>query len=142
MTNDSKPIPSLCCPLVSKFGCKTRRECQIIGVAKQPRSYLVKSEMSTHSLKPTVPSNSPTMAPRDQAVPVPQTPPNVSTQDPENLPAESSTPTKPTTVMPAQESHPNTENSSAHLPVSGRLGPTERVTRSGRVVKAPQRLDL
>ena len=82
------------------------------------------------------------MAPRDQAVSVPQTPPKVSTQEPKNLPAESSTPTKPTTVMPAQESHPNTENSSAHLPVSGSLGPTERVTRSGRVVKTPQHLDL
>ena len=119
---------------------------QIIGAAKQPRSYLVKTKMSTlrcnqsalipTSLKPVGPSNNPTMVPRDQAVPVPQTPPKVSIQEQKNLPAESSTPTKPATVMPAQESHPNTENSSARLPVSGSLGPTERATRSGRVVKA------
>ena len=67
------------------------QEGQIIGAEKQPRSYLVKTEMSTlrrnrsalvaTSLKPAVPSNSPTMAPRDQAVPVPQTPPNASTQE-------------------------------------------------------------
>ena len=71
------------------------------------------------------------MAPPAQALPVNHTPPKVSTRKPENLPVEPSTPIGPTTTVSTQEDHPNT-----------RPSPTERVTRSGRVVKPPQRLDL
>ena len=119
------------------------REGQILGATKQPRSYLVKTEMDTvrrnrsaivsTNSQPAFSSSGPTMAPRDQVLPVNHTPPNVSTLVPENLPAEPSKPAtcESTTAVPTQGSHPNTEHSS-----------TERVTRSGRVVKPPQRLDL
>ena len=131
------------------------REGQILGAAKQPRSYLVKTEMSTlrrnrsalvsTSSQPAFPPNGPTMASRDQALPVSHTPLKVSTPVPENLPAEPLTPAtenlsvdpstpatcRSTSVVSAQGGHPNTGHSA-----------TERVTRSGRVVKPPQRLDL
>ena len=114
------------------------REGQILGATKQPRSYLVRTEMSTlrrnrsaivsTSSQPASPSNGPTMAPQDQALPVSHTPPKVSNPVPENLPAEPSTPAtcRSTTAVSTQGGHPNTENSAA-----------EHVTRSGRVVKPP-----
>ena len=64
------------------------REGQILGATKQPRSYLVRTEMSTlrrnrsaivsTSLQAASPSNGPTMAPQDQALPVSHTPPNMT----------------------------------------------------------------
>jgi len=117
------------------------REGQIIGATKLPRSYLVKTDMSTlrrnrsalvpTSSKPASPSDGLTVAPRDHALPVDQTPPKVSTHVRENLPAEPSTPAGSTTAVSTQEGHPNTGNSLM-----------ERVTHSGRVVKPPQQLDL
>ena len=128
------------------------REGQIIGAAKQPRSYLVKTDMSTlrrnrsaliaTSSKPAISSNRTTVVPCDQALSAPQMPPKVSTPEPENQPAEPTTPVRLTAATPAQESRLNTENSPTHLSVSGSSGPPERITRSGRVVKTPQRLDL
>ena len=114
------------------------RKGQILGATKQPRSYLVKTEMSTlsrnrsaivsTSSQPASPSNGPTMATQDQALPVSHMPPKVSNLVPENLPAEPSTPAtcRSTTAVSTQGGHPNTENSA-----------TEHVTRSGGVVKPP-----
>ena len=116
------------------------RKGQIIGATKLRRSYLVKTDMSTlrrnrsalvpTSSKPAFPSDGLTMTPRNQALPVDQTPPKVSIHVRENLPAEPSTPAR-STAASTQEGHPNTGNSLM-----------ERVTRSGRVVKPPKRLDL
>ena len=88
---------------------------------KQPRSYLVKTDMSKlrrnrsalvpTSSKPASPSDGPTMAPSAQALPVNHTPPKVSTPKPENLPVEPSTPIGPTTAVSTQEDHPNTRHS-------------------------------
>ena len=103
----------------------------------------MKTEMSTlrrnrsaivsTSSQPASPSNGPTMAPQDQALPVNYTPPKVSNPVPENLPAEPSTPAtcRSATAVSTEGGHQNTEHSA-----------TEHVTRSGRVVKLPQRLDL
>ena len=99
-----------------------------MGTVRRNRSAIVST-----SSQPAFPANEPTMAPPDQVLPVYHTPPRGSTPVPENLPAEPSTPAtcRSTTAVPTQGSHPNTEHSA-----------TERVTRSGRVVKPPQRLDL
>ena len=119
------------------------REGQILGATKQPRSYLVKTEMSTlrrnrsalvpTSSQPAFPTDGPTMVPRDKTLPVNHTPPRVSTPVPENQPAEPTTPTtcRSTTAVSTQGGPPNADRSR-----------TECVTRSGRVVKPPQRLDL
>lgn len=114
-------------------------EGQILGATKQLRSCLVKTEMGTvrrkrsaivsTSSQPTLPSNEPTMASRAQVLPVNQTPPKASSPVTEGQPAEPSTSATcgSTTVVPPQGSHPDTEHSA-----------TERVTRSGRVVRLPQ----
>ena len=79
------------------------REGQILGATKQPRSYLVKTEMSTlrrnrsalvpTSSQPAFPTDGPTMVPQDKALPVNHMPPRVSTPASENKPAEPTTPT-------------------------------------------------
>lgn len=75
----------------------------------------------------------PTMASRAQVLPVNQTPPKASSPVTEDQPAEPSTPAtcRSTTAVSPQGSHPDTEHSA-----------TERVTRSGRVVRLPQWPDL
>lgn len=119
------------------------REGQILGATKQPRSYLVKTEMSTlqrnrsalvpTSSQPAFPTDGPTMVPQDKALPVNHTPPRVSTPVSENQPAEPTTPTtcRSTTAVSTQGGPPNGDRST-----------TECVTRSGRIVKPPQQLDL
>ena len=119
------------------------REGQILGATKQPRSYLVKTEMSTlrrnrsalvpTSSQPAFPTDRPTMVPQDKALPVNHTPPRVSTPVSENQPAEPTTPTtcRSTTAVSTQGGPPNGDRST-----------TECVTRSGRIVKPPQQLDL
>ena len=101
-----------------------------MGTVRRHRSAIVST-----SSQPAFPSNEPTVASRDQVLPVNHTPPKVSTPVPENQRAEPSTPATcgSTTTVPThdQGNHPNTEHSA-----------TERVTRSGRVVKPTQRLDL
>jgi len=88
------------------------REGQIIGATKLPRSYLVKTDMSTlrrnrsalapTSPKPAFPSGGLTITLRDEALPVDQTPPKVSTHVRENLPDEPLTPTGSTTTLSTQ----------------------------------------
>ena len=119
------------------------REGQILGATKQPRSYLVKTEMSTlrrnrsalvpTSSQPAFPTDGPTMVPQDKTLPVNHTPPRVSTPVSENQPAEPTTPTtcRSTTAVSTQGGPPNGDRSA-----------TECVTRSGGIVKPPQQLDL
>ena len=117
------------------------REGQVIGAAQQPRSYLVQTDMSTlrrnrsalvpTSTKPATPSDVQNKTLSDHALPLDQTPPPISIPEPESSSAELPIPTKSTKAISIPEVHLYTGNSS-----------TERVTRSGRVVKTPQRLDL
>ena len=119
------------------------REGQILGATKQPRSYLVKTEMNNlqrnrsalvpTSSQPAFPTDGPTMVPQDKTLPVNHTPPRVSTPVSENQPAEPTTPTtcRSTTAVSTQGGPPNGDRST-----------TECVTRSGRIVKPPQQLDL
>ena len=119
------------------------REGQILGATKQPRSYLVKTEMNTlqrnwsalvpNSSQPAFPTDGPTMVPQDKTLPVNHTPPRVSTPVSENQPAEPTTPTtcRSTTAVSTQGGPPNGDRSA-----------TECVTCSGGIVKPPQRLDL
>ena len=119
------------------------QEGQILGATKQPRSYLVKTEMSTlrrnrsalvpTSSQPAFPTDGPTMVPQDKALPVNHTPPRVSTPVSENEPAEPTTPTtcRSTTAVSTQGGPPN-----------GDCSTTECVTCSGQIVKPPQRLNL
>ena len=117
------------------------QEGQVIGAAQQPRSYLVQTDMSTlrrnrsalvpTSTKPATPSDVQNKTLSDHALPLDQTPPPISIPEPESSSAELPIPTKSTKAISIPEVHLYTGNSS-----------TERVTRSGRVVKTPQRLDL
>ena len=119
------------------------REGQILGATKQPRSYLVKTEMSTlrrnrsalvpTSSQPAFPTDGPTIVPQDKALPVNHTPPRVSIPVSEYQPAEPTTPTtcRSTTALSTQGGPPN-----------GDCSTTECVTCSGRIVKPPQQLDL
>ena len=68
------------------------------------------------------------MASQDQVLPENHLPPKASSPIPEDLPGKSSTPAtcRSTTAVPPQGSHPDTEHSA-----------TERVARSGRVVRLP-----
>ena len=100
-------------------------EGQVIGVAKQPRSYLMKADMSTPrhnwpalvavSSQPATSSHRPTVIPSNLPSSAPLIPPNVSTPKAGKIPAETATPTAPTTANPAQEDHPDTEDCPAHL---------------------------
>ena len=127
------------------------QEGQIIGTAKQPRSYLVKTEISTirrdrsalvtTTYKPIISSKDSTMVLDEPAVAAPHTPPRVYPPKPEEPLAKPTTPLRfPAT--PAKEGPSNTKNSSAHLSVGSSSGPPGCVTRSGRVVKIPRCLDL
>ena len=109
---------------------------------KQPRSYLVKTDMSKlrrnrsalvpTSSKPASPSDGPTMAPSAQALPVNHTPPKVST------PSQRIYRLNLQHLLDQQQLCQPRKT----IRTPGTRSPTERVTRSERVVKPPQRLDL
>ena len=117
----STPLQNGFSPSELLMGLRLRdqnREGQILGATKQPRSYLVKTEMSTlrrnrsalvpTSSQPAFPTDGPTMVPQDKTLPVNHTPPRVSTPVSENQPAEPTTPTtcRSTTAVSTQGGPP------------------------------------
>ena len=118
------------------------REGQIINVAEQPRSYVVQTDKSAvrRNQSALITTNSEDSSPTSPATPPILT--QSSSQQSEEPPAEPLSSSVRTPGALSKDTNTPTVSPPPQTPLTTSPRPPERVTRCGRVIKTPQRLNL